>query len=218
MSTYALSMDCPHATTPAVLWRVMVFDDVAKTGAEMPGHTLWAPELDTWTLDTLRMVLHELAAYLPAHDTATVTIKARTSRAPGRARKDGTPRPPIFKHEAISVSARGWTAMVWTWRNEVTDKDGKYLGRGPGEWSEPMQAVLLDLAAKSPFPLDPVRIVACADPYDSQLRYPARRDVVRGIERDPTHAASAARQRLQQLLDRVQDLIDDVDETLGGAQ
>ena len=86
MSTYAVSMDCPRATSPVVLWNVLVFDDVAKTGAENPRHQLLVPELDTWTLDTLRMVLHELAAYLPAHDSATVTVTAKLVRAPGRAR------------------------------------------------------------------------------------------------------------------------------------
>jgi len=216
MSTYALSMDCPHATTPDVLWNVMVFDDVAKTGAEHPHHQLWVPALDTWTLDTLRMVLHELAAYLPAHDTATATITAKTGRAPGRQRKG---QPLAFKHTetAIAVSARGWTARVWTWRNEATDTEGRCLGQTAG-WSAPMQAVLLDLAARSPFPLDSVRIVDCADPYDLQLKYPARRDVISGIERETRAAAAAPALRLHRILDRIQHVIDDIDDTIGGEQ
>jgi hypothetical protein len=208
MSTYAVSMDCPHATTPAVLWRVMVFDDVAKTGAEMPGHKLWVPELGSWTLDTLRMVLHELAAYLPAHDSATVTIKARTGRASGGQGRSGGQRL-VFKDRetALSVSARGWTATVWTWRNEATDKDGKFLGRGAGDWSKPMQAVLLDLAAHSPFPLDTVRVVDCADPYDLQLKYPARRDVVRGVE--PPDGDRSVLSRLKEIEQRIDDILGD---------
>jgi hypothetical protein len=217
MSTYALSMDCPHATTPDVLWNVMVFDDVAKTGAEHPHHQLWVPALDTWTLDTLRMVLHELAAYLPAHDTARVSIKARTGRAPG-GQRPGRQRVE-FKHKEteISVSARGWTATVWTWRNEATDTEGRCFGQTAG-WSEPMQAVLLDLAARSPFPLDPVRIVDCADPDDLQLKYAARRDVLSGIERETHAAASAPALRLHRILDRIQHVIDDIDDTIGGEQ
>ena len=96
MSTYAVAMDCPHATVPDVLWSVMVFDEV-NGGAfhpEVRGHNLWVPELDTWTLDTVRMVLHELAAYLPAHETATVTIEAKAHRAAGRPRGRGRAGPP----------------------------------------------------------------------------------------------------------------------------
>ena len=206
MSIYALSMDCPHATDPDVRWRVMVFDDVAGTGCgdPEPNHDLWVPHMETWTLDTLRMVLHELAAYLPAHDDATVTICAKTNRQSGRARKDGTPRQAIFNKEVeITVSARGWSAVVWAWRNEKADTDGKYLGRGPGQWSEPMQAVLLDLAAKSPFPLATVRVVNCGDPYALNLR-PARRDVLRGIEpAESPKATDSHKKRLKRLIDDI---------------
>jgi hypothetical protein len=219
MSTYyAVSMDCPHATIPDVLWHVSVCDDEPPAGprsvfnAENAAHPMvFVPQLDTWTLDTLRMFLHELAAYLPAHDSAMVTIKAKTNRAPGRAKKDALPRAPrMAERVEISISARGWTAWVWTDRNEATDHDGKYLGRSPGEWSAPMQAVLLDLAQKSPFPLASVRPVDCADPIVLDLQYPARRDVVRGVE--PPGARSAAPESHKKRLRR---LIDDI---LGGAQ
>lgn len=204
MSTYAVSMDCPHATVPDVLWRVLVFDDIAKTGAETPAPNLWVPDLSTWTLDTLRMVLHELAAYLPAHEHADVTIHAKTRRQSGRARKDGAPRPARCDDQVqLTVSARGWSATVWAWRNEIADTDGQYLGRGPGEWSAPMQAVLLDLAAKSPFPLQTVRVVNCADPYELHLIYPARRDVIRGIEPAERPAPESKKKRIKRLIDDI---------------
>lgn len=206
MSTYAVSMDCPHATEPDVRWRVMVFDDVAGTGCgdPEPNHDLWVPHLESWTLDTLRMVLHELAAYLPAHDDATVTIRAKRRRQSGRARKDGTPRRAVFDNEVeLKVSARGWSAGVWAWRNEKADTNGQYLGYGPGEWSQPMQAILLDLATKSSFPLGTVRVVNCGDPYVLTL-VPARRDVLRGIEpAEPPKAAESYKKRLKHLIDDI---------------
>jgi len=208
MGTYAVSMDCPHATIPDVLWRVGVYDEVGGTGLS-ERHMLFVPPLDAWTLDTLRMVLHEMAAYLPAHESATVTIRAKTSRAPGRARKDATPRPPrpprFCERVAFIVSARGWSAEIQdTSRNEVTDTAGQYLGRSAGEWSEPMQAVLLDLAAKSPLSLDGVRIVGCADPEWLALKYPSRRDVIRGIERPERDAPIESKKK------RIKRLIDDI--------
>ena len=69
-----------------------------------------------------------------------------------------------------------------------------------------MQAILLDLAGQSPFSLDTVRVVECADPYDLELSYSARRDVIRGIVVPP---ALVSRNR------RIQRLVNDV---LGGDQ
>jgi hypothetical protein len=49
-----------------------------------------------------------------------------------------------------------------------------------------MQAVLLDLAAKSPFPLSGVRVVECGSRHRHQFEVadlkPSRRDVILGIE------------------------------------
>jgi hypothetical protein len=209
MSTYAISMNCPNATSPSVLWNVLVFDEVdgGAINPEVRGHKLWVPELDTWTLDTLRMVLHELAAYLPAHDSATATIGAKAHRATGRPRKDQTPRPARFSGNVmISVAARGWRAEVHTQRNEAADKDGTYLGRSPGEWTPPMQAVLLDLARKSPFSLETVRVVDCADPRELSLRYPARRDVIKGVEShdyDAPTKVESPKKRIKRLIDDI---------------
>lgn len=211
MSTYAVSMDCEHATIPSVLWNVWVFDEV-KGGISNPevcGHKLWVPELDTWTLDTLRMVLHELASYLPAHDSAVATVCAKAHRAPGRPRKEQAQRPPrLAENVSISVSARGWRAEVRTDRNEIADQDGKYLGRSPGEWTAPMQAVLLDLTAKSPFPLSTVRPVNCA----KGLTVPSRSDVVRGIKPSPDRKDCAA--ELAKIINRLARRIDAIEADL----
>ena len=181
MSTYALSMDCPRATVPEVLWKVRLYDIQSRLGIAET-HNLYVPSVETWTLDTLRMFLHDLQPICPHTRLLTSRLKRRRCARRGE-RKDGAERLPRFSDDvSISVLARGWEVTVWTNRNEVTDKDGKSLGRSSGEWSEPMQAVLLDLAAKSPFPMDGVRVVDCADARVLDLKFYARRDVIRGVE------------------------------------
>jgi hypothetical protein len=93
------------------------------------------PRLETWTRDTVRRVLHELAAHLPPHDDAHVTIRATTDAPTGR----------FNAHVEFEVEARGWRVTV------VTD------GTDAGTWAVPMNPVLLDLAAQSPCPLAAVR-------------------------------------------------------------
>ena len=191
MSTYAVALDCPHTTMPDVLWRVitseretsgrwapsaMLHDDVLQQ------HRLWVPRLDAWTLDTLRLVLHELAAFLPAHDPteAEVVIEAARRRQRGRRRPgDSSRQPLLIEHVSIAVEARGWRAGVWTDEN-ARDEDQRQPGdlRPPpsaGEWSEPMAAALLDLASKSPLSLAAVGIE-----HSYRLSLPSRRDVVSG--------------------------------------
>lgn len=192
MSIYVVSMDCPHPTWPDVRWDVWLAPDTGAAWTEderreqidSGQHKLFVPSLETWTLDTLRMVLHELATYLPPHEDAQVTILAKTDKPKGRPRPDGRQQPRRFNDRVeLQVSARGWTVTVRAWRNEAADESGTFLGRSPGEWSEPMQARLLDFAAKSPFPLASVRPVDCGDPDAFQTRLkPSRRDVLRGAQ------------------------------------
>lgn len=184
MSTYyAVCMNAPHATTPDVLWDVRVPDECVRSDGdtrEFISPHLWVPRLETWTLDTLRMVLHELAAYLPPHDDAEVTILAKTDKPKGRPRPDGQPHPRRFNdHVEFKVCARGWTVTVVTDRNERHNAEGKRdRVWDTGSWTEPMQAVLLDLAAKSPFHLAGVRPVDCK----ADLDMASRRDIRRGVK------------------------------------
>lgn len=167
---YAVFMDCPHATRPEVAWRVMVND--LEGGYELVDSSalLFVPQLETWTVDTLRMVLHELSAYLPAHDSDKAEggiVAARTKNT--RRLKDKV---------EIWVRARGWKAAVWTWVNERPTKESEPWPP-PTSWSEPMAEVLVELAQRSPFRLEPLAKVLPGDPVDADM-IPSRRCVLDG--------------------------------------
>jgi hypothetical protein len=187
---YAVRHDYPNATRADVLWRVFTYEQTAAGGwpishaleQDDSGRYLWVPSLNSWTLDTLRLVLHELAAFLPAHDAteAEVIIKAATLKPRGRRRADApTPEPRVDPFSVtLNVQARGWRVALWT-HNNCRD-EGKPTETAtppsPGEWSVPMAAVLLNLAAASPIPLAGIGVVESA-----QLLVPSRRDTVRGL-------------------------------------
>ncbi len=123
MSTYTIQLDQPNATQSSVCWRVDIWDLVDGGGAskEVVGdqHYLWVPALENWLPATVRLVLHELSAYLPGHEIteAMVTIDAKRKKRTGRAPKN-SPRVLEFSREVtISVAARGWKAEVETWRD-----------------------------------------------------------------------------------------------------
>jgi hypothetical protein len=206
---YAVAMDAPRSTWPDVLLRVFVREDVRSDGgdAESLNYKLWVPDVETWTPDTVRMLLHELAAYLPAHDGATVTVQSKVTRSGGRRRKDGSEPTPKFSPDVwLAVSGGGWTATLYAHRNERT------IGSDPrpvidvGRWSEPMQAFLLDLAQRSPFALAHVRAVDCADPGTIGLQRPSRRDVVRGLlpnEALDKQPEESKRKRIKRLIDDI---------------
>ena len=208
---YSVATNCPHATVPSVLWDVCV-DTALMEGRQL----LRVPRLETWTLDTLRMVLHELAAYLPPHDDAQVTILAKTDEPKGRPRPDGQPQARRFNnHVEFTVCARGWTVTVVTDRNETKDEKGE-VDRvwDTGSWTEPMQAILLDLAARSPFSLSAVRLVECADPRDvgRGLLSPSRRAVALGLEDDGVisyEEPESRKKRIKRLIDEALDAHDD---------
>ncbi len=112
MSTYSVKLQRPHATAPTVAFFVTVWD-LVNGGAysELTGNSLYVPAVDTWIPDTLRLVLWELSAYLPAHqpEDAIVRINAKHHVRRGRAPK--TPRPAVFDNAVVlSVEARGWRA------------------------------------------------------------------------------------------------------------
>jgi hypothetical protein len=180
MSHYAIALDAPHSDAAAVCWRVIVTDNLVPNGLsdqEMSAHYLWVPPLESWTLDHVRMTLHEIAAFLPVHDQATAGVVAKRRGTRGRPRKDGTVHEARFDdHVELRVFARGWRAEVWCWEDSRCMKPGENPP-DPGQWSAPMQAALLDLAAKSPFPLDSVDYV---EPEFNRHQYPARQDVVNG--------------------------------------
>jgi hypothetical protein len=215
--TYAVSMDCPHATRPEVLWSVDIWDvsrptPFATSAVDFPHCQLWVPRLETWTLDSLRMLLHELDCYLPVHElnAATVTITAAYFKRGGRAAQ--SPKPPRFDNKSvtIAVSARGFSAKVHPDRM-VRNEKGEGIGRYAGDWSEPMQAVLLDLASKSPFPLAAVGVVDSADPDALNLKQGSRRDVGRGLLEDINN--ETYEERIRRL---VRKMIKDLDDELGG--
>ncbi len=161
-STFAVSMDCPHATVPSVLVRIWISDEV---GAVAPCYgqdvvwgshdvlRLWIPSLETWTLDTVRMVFYELSAYVPFDDDAEAGVTLCTRKRSGRPRKNPTTADiaPIVDDVKFWVRSRGWKAEFGTNRNEQTRtlKDGQTeWGAFPtGEWSAPMLAQLTNLAS-----------------------------------------------------------------------
>jgi hypothetical protein len=71
-----------------------------------------------------------------------------------------------------------------------------------------MVAVLLDLTAKSPFPLKCVTVVDCADPRDLRLKVPSRRDMMRGVE-EPGELVygetTSRKKRIKNLIDEILD-------------
>lgn len=191
MSAYAIALACGHNTMPDVVWRVITYerrasgqlDITTKLQDDEYQHRLEVPRLDVWTPDVLRMVLHELAAFLPAHDAdeATATIEVAVRKPRGRRPAD-VPVPPRLDHVNISVEARGWRAAVWTNENLRGESEHKPEDPWPtaGTWSEPMVALLLDLAAKSPLALGKVAIVE-----SEELDVPSRRAQIRGLARQP---------------------------------
>jgi hypothetical protein len=179
MSIYTVQLDQPNASLPLVRWDVMLKDTTTRAGLDHGEgrHTLAVPRLEMWTPETLWMVLHELSAYIPAHHPkdALASVIVKVDKPRGRARTDGVVRPSRLNPEVkLLVSARGWAAELWAWRDETKDKEGRCLN-DPGRFSEPMQAVILEHAARSPFSLSSVPRVLAADaderPYKpSRLR------------------------------------------------
>jgi hypothetical protein len=193
VNTYAVSMDCPHATRPDVCWSVALLEERSHgtwVASTLEGQRqLWVPGLETWTVDTLRMVLHELAAFLPAHDAAEAVIKATPKRRSGRAARSRLP--PRLDQSSVEfwLQARGWRVNVWAWTNDrpVAEGDPRSWPNDwsepvAGDWSVPMAATLLDLAAKSPFLLSFVAPVP-AGPAAAWGLAPSRTATLRASER-----------------------------------
>jgi hypothetical protein len=216
MNTFAIAMDCPHATVPDVLVRVWLNDErgtlghcdvrQALWGDYGSPYDLWIPSLDTWTLDTVRMILYELSAYVPADEHARAGVSARWKKPSGRPAKH--PRPPQLEHVTFWVSACGWRASIDTYRNErlreTPDKQWVWGGFLSGDWSEPMIATLLDLTARSPWPLAAITEVLPGDPADLNLRYTPRLTLQRGID-EPIDTNGKG----PGLLDRLRDFLDE---------
>ena len=145
MSIYTVQLDREHATDPTVCWRVWVWDLVNGGGAnyeEFGRHDVWVPPLETWMPDTLRLVLYELAAYIPAHDAADAFVRIEAKRKPRQGKPPKVPRAPRFDDDVrLAVEARGWRAEVQTLRDDRTVKPGETAPH-PGWFTEPMQAFL----------------------------------------------------------------------------
>ena len=180
MSFYAISHNAEHASTPVVCWRVEICSVTARAEASLHDelHYLFVPQPDRWMLDTVRMTLRELAAFLPSDDNAVAGVTAKMQRA-GKPRKDGTVRPARFDQYSVElwVEARGWRAYVRCWHDDRPALAANEPEPVVNDWTEPMQATLLDLAAKSPFLLRNVQRVS---PEFDAWRYPARQDVIAG--------------------------------------
>jgi hypothetical protein len=187
MATYTVQLDRKHASLPSVCWDVTIWDMVDGGAlSELGGHQLYVPTLESWLPDTLRLVLYELSAYLPAHapEAAQVIIEARQIRP--RRRAMTRPRKPWFNHDVhLCVEAGGWRADVRTSRDARIVKAGEERP-DPGRFTEPMQACLLELAARSPFPLSSIRPEYSGDGDGDDptwaTRLPSRVNVQRGEE------------------------------------
>jgi hypothetical protein len=225
MATYSVQLDRPNATKPRVCWRVWTWDLAAggRFSDALGNDDLYVPELDAWIPDTLRLVLYELSAYLPAHDPADalVRIDAKLDRPRGRPPK--VPRPALFDPRVkLSVEARGWRVEVQTWNDDRPLKAGA-VAPYPGSFSEPMQAFLLDLAAQSPFPLAHIRRELSASDDDERGNdMPSRLNVQLGDEApwDPVakkwrHDMIDLNVRVRKILDQLRDRLNGSD---GGAQ
>jgi hypothetical protein len=131
------------------------------------------------------MVFHELSAYVPKDDGATVGVTAQWRRRGGRPAK--TPRKPEIDSDRVRlwVSSRGWRAELHTDRNECTKQnaDGTNVltDEPTGEWSEPMAETLMELAGKSRLPLADIRQVLSGDP-DAMKIVPSRLTCLLGID------------------------------------
>lgn len=184
--TYAIVMDCPHPTAPSVVLHVRLHDEVGRVASVDAPAVVWGirqrfcllvPPLETWTLETVRLVLHELSAYTPVDPEASAGITARLTRR-GRGSR-------LHPDVRLWVSGRGWRAEISTERNEAmrVALDGAYIWAGelPGKWTAPMQAVLLDLAGRSPFRLAAVTEVLPGDPAEVDCPYVSRWGLTQGL-------------------------------------
>lgn len=186
MSTsYTVQLDRPHASAPTTCWRVLVSDIVNPTSDynELNGNRLWVPSLETWTPDTLRLVLYELSAYLPAHASrdAFVRVIARDVARRGRPAKGYRPSRRFDDHVWLQVEARGWRAEVGTFTD---DRDVKADERRPipERFTEPMQAFLLELAERGQLCLADIRPEASPSGEVRGTCMPSRFNLQRGIE------------------------------------
>jgi hypothetical protein len=224
-NAWAVSMDAPHATKPTVMTHVWLYDE---RGTHSPCESteillgdgwrprLWIPSLDTWMLDTVRMVLCELASYVPYDPNAEAIIKAKWFVRRGRAAK--TTRPPrLDEHVTLAVRARGWRAEIDTSRNDalVTNAQGQEVWAAwpTGDWSDPMVATLLDLTDRSPIPMAAIAEVLPGDPAVLDI-IPPRCTVLRGI--DPP--AGMKRRRADAFLKTMEIIRQRLDDLLDGSE
>lgn len=208
MSVHAIAMRCPRATVPDLLLSVWIHDDVGDLSPADAERLLcgdrcqlWVPPLETWTLDTVRMLLRELAAFLPADADASASVAARLRKPGGRSGKKPV-APRLNSRVEFAVTARGWRARVVT---ELLPN----LPYADLKWSEPMEAALLELAARSPFHLADVADVLPGDPGDLALRYLPRRGVA--PEDQAQWSMGAVLREVRRLRTIADDLLDSLD-------
>lgn len=205
------SIGCPHASEPEYRARVLVFErSTTRSRKTAPRwivndaestHYLLTPTADTWTPDTLRLVLHELSGYLPAHDrreaTATVSIDGNNRNA----------------RVTLSVEARGWRADYCLymhhspWRADqftTTDEWKAAIHQDNEEstrdFSEPMVSYLRAVAAQSPIGLVNVVSPLSERPHGRLVRLNDDND------NDDNATADKARNILNELPDTIQRL------------
>lgn len=225
--TSAVQLDCPHATEPTLCWRVELWEWESDPNGKTLGavrardalggpFSLYVPPRDAWTPDTLRMVLYELAAYLPAHESAEAAciVTGRFGSA-GRPPKPPAPRRPLrlnYNSIGLGVQARGWRAFVETWKTwtNAGEAAAEEDARQYGWWSAPMLALLADCIRQSPFPLAPIRQVLSASSASHQRASSRRRGPIandRPAARERNEYIDAATfSNLQRLLERLKDI------------
>lgn len=196
MRVFGISMGCPHATKPTILVDVALRDEVSRAegnaaAAVWGGHggtqsRLWIPALNTWSLDTTRMLFWELSAYVPPEPDHHKSLLAGV-RIGGR-RRAKMPQDVVDTDVEFFVISRGWRASINPRYNRAlaTRTEAKRWrdGRFPsGRWSEPMRAALLELAEKSPVALVNVREELPGDASHLGLKFTARHTIQEGVRR-----------------------------------
>ena len=100
----------------------------------------------------------------------------------------------------LAIEARGWRAEVWTHLNDETGTE-EYAPPYPGPFTEPMQAHLLELAARSPFPLSDLAPEYSAVWAVHGLK-PSRLNLQRGVDVTEEEIKRKRVRRLIDLFDR----------------
>lgn len=145
------------------------------------------------------------ARHLMASASSTITL-ADGTKVPGLSSR------PCEHRGSVHIRAAGWHLMVDTHHNRetITDAQGNAtVRRSCGELTEPMGAYLLELAARSPFPMTDVPFQRAHIGKDTG-KYPSRRAVLRGEDAPFDSELRQWRPNLQAHIQRVRKRLDEI--------